>query len=243
MSCISVCDPSASVLIRKPGAGDRWARAAARTWAPGHARQMDAYGLLPDVCYKVDVASGVRCRTDGADRVARELRAATSKPPVFKYKCKLVDRTAVRFHSPYMLPDPFGPAAPPRKTYIDTIRCNHESCAPGKRKARAAVPLQREWSDVGTGDLGDYITREPRQWEGGNGRSDAVLRLCDGSYGCVVCDVSATRAKNAKRKCRDWKDHMPTTREWGGENMLHRDVATFDAAAGTCAACVGGDDQ
>ena len=201
---------------------------------------MDAYGLLPDVCYKVDVASGVRCRTDGADRVARELRAATSKPPVFKYKCKLVDRTAVRFHSPYMLPDPFGPAAPPRKTHEDYhARCNHESCAPKKRKPRAAAPLQREWPDVGTGDIGDYITRDQRQWGGGNGRKDAVLRLCDGSYGCVVCGVSASRACRAKRKCRDWKVHMPTASDWGGDNMLHRDVASFDAKTRTCAACAG----
>ena len=116
------------------------------------------------------------------------------------------------------------------------------SCKPKKRKARATVPLEREWCDVGTGDINDYITREPREWGGGKGRKDAVLRLCDGSYGCVVCCVFAQRAKNAKRKCRDWEGHMPTTREWGGENMLHRDVSSFDATIRTCRACAGADD-
>ena len=174
-----------------------------------------------------------------AAREKEWMDTARAGAPVFTYKCKLVDRTAVRFHSPYMLPDPFGPAAPPRKTHTDTIRCNHESCAPKKRKPRGAAPLQREWSDIGTGDLGDYITRDQRQWGGGNGRKDAVLRLCDGKYGCVVCGVSASRACRAKRKCRDWKVHMPTASDWGGEHMLHRDVASFDATTCTCAACAG----
>jgi hypothetical protein len=104
------------------------------------------------------------------------------------------------------------------------------------------VPLHREWSDVGTGDIKRYITQEPGQWGGGKGRTDAVLRLCDGSYGCVVCGVFATRACRAKRKCRDWENHMPTTREWGGENMLHRDVSSFDATIRACGACARGDD-
>ena len=175
------------------------------------------------------------------ERQAREqerLDTARARAPVFPYKCKLV-RPTTKLCTPHMLPDPVGPAAP-HTSHTKVMRCNHDSCKPKKRKARAAAPLQREWSDVGTGDLGDYITRDQRQWGGGNGRKDAVLRLCDGSYGCVVCDVSASRAKNAKRKCRDWEDHMPTTREWGGENMLHRDAASFDATTRTCATCVGG---
>ena len=101
---------------------------------------------------------------------------------MFPHKCKLV-RPTTKFCTPYMLPGAVGPAAP-HTTYKKVMRCNHESCR--KRKPRAAAPLQREWSDVGTGDIGDYITRCQRQWGGGNGRKDAVLRLCDGSYGCVV---------------------------------------------------------
>jgi hypothetical protein len=176
--------------------------------------------------------------------VAREeerMDTATSKPPVFPHKCKLV-RPTTKFCPPHMLPAPVGPAAP-HTSYTKVMRCNHDSCKPKKRKPRATAPLQREWCDIGTGDISDYITRDQRQWGGGNGRKDAVLRLCDGNYGCVVCGVSASRACRAKRKCRDWMAHMPTASDWGGEHMLHRDVTSFDATTRTCGACAGGDDQ
>ena len=176
-----------------------------------------------------------------AAREKEWMDTARAGAPVFAYKCRLV-RPTTKLCTPHMLPDPVGPAAP-HTSYTKVMRCNHDSCKPKKRKPRAAAPLQREWCDVGTGDLSDYITRDQRQWGGGNGRKDAVLRLCDGSYGCVVCGVSASRACRAKRKCRDWMAHMPTASDWGGEHMLHRDVTSFDATTRTCGACAGGDDQ
>ena len=81
-----------------------------------------------------------------AAREKEWMDTARAGAPVFAYKCRLV-RPTTKLCTPHMLPDPFGPAAPPRKTHTDTIRCNHESCAPKKRKPRGAAPLQREWSD------------------------------------------------------------------------------------------------